>query len=277
MSTEEKSVRSTDSPLERLVAGILNSVENDCGESLDAWRQPERDLYRLARRDYVRNLRRHLSFRHLQEIVRIAETMWPGFNRKQTSLAPADRHGEAASRIASELRIHLQARPYTGPEGLALRGFYVERKRAVLKRPLIYVNTAHHPGAVATTFYHELGHHLTSEIFGAPEEPVHFFFDADYASHLDDPVELSADVLCSLRAYPQPFAREIFASPWRWGLVARTGKLPEDVFERVFKHVSSRFGLDLGAPIPARQRLNYLAGMIHYAKLRWALLAEYDL
>jgi hypothetical protein len=29
--------------------------------------------------------------------------------------------------------------------------------------------------------------------------------------------------------------------------------------------------------IPVNQRLNYLSGMIRYAKLRWALLAEFDL
>jgi hypothetical protein len=36
-------------------------------------------------------------------------------------------------------------------------------------------------------------------------------------------------------------------------------------------------GFDFGASLPAGQSFNYLTGMIHYAKLRWALLAEYEL
>ena len=36
-------------------------------------------------------------------------------------------------------------------------------------------------------------------------------------------------------------------------------------------------GSTLMERIPANQRLHYLLGMIHYAKLRWALLAEYDM
>lgn len=160
---------------------------------------------------------------------------------------------------------------------MALRGFYVEKRRRLLKRPLIYVNTAHQPGAVSSTFCHELGHHLTSQLFETPNEGVHFFFDADYAAHLDDPLELAADVLVSLAGYPDAAARRLFSTPWNWGLVARTGKLSEEVFAGVRNHAERRLGIDFTSKWPAKQRLNYLAGMIHYAKLRWALLAEYDL
>ena len=76
------------------------------------------------------------------------------------------------------------------------------------KRPqkggLIYLNTAHHPAAVGATFCHEVGHHLALNILRhADERPVHYFFDAAYSSHLDDPVELTADVLVSIAAYPK--------------------------------------------------------------------------
>ncbi|MGH7916657.1 MAG: hypothetical protein ACREQE_04250, partial [Candidatus Binataceae bacterium] len=143
--------------------------------------------------------------------------------------------------------------------------------------PLIYVNTAHHPTAVSATFCHEFGHHLSSELFGPQKEPVHFFIDADYAAHLKEPHELAADAMVSLAAYPQPLARKIFPAEWNWGLVARARNLPEAALNEVRAHIRRFYGFDLMERIPANQRLHYLSGMIHYAKLRWALLAEYDL
>ena len=182
-----------------------------------------------------------------------------------------------ALKMASQLGIHLQARPYDGAEGLALRGFYVERGRSALKRALVFVNTSHHAGAVNTTFCHEIAHHLTSRFFETSPVPVHFFFDSDYSSHLDDPAELAADVMCCIAGYPEPLARDFFSMPWTRGLVAKADKLPDVVFHRVLKHITKRYGLDLSSRISVNQRLNYLAGMVPYAKLRWALLEEYDL
>jgi len=71
---------------------------------------------------------------------------------------------------------------------------------------------------------------------------------------------------------------ELFELSWNWGLVAKTGNLTEEVFANVCEHVQRRFRFNLhAANLPAAQRLNYLAEIIHYAKLRRALLAEYDI
>lgn len=179
-------------------------------------------------------------------------------------------------RLASDLRFHLKAEPYEGPEGLALLGFYVDKHHQMLQRPLIYLNTAHVPAAVTVAFCHEFGHYLTAKLFKLWDEPVHLYFDADYASHLNDPVELAADALAAIRCYPVEIARQIFATPWNWGLVARTGRLTGDAFDKVRAYIGSH-GFDFSPDLPVQQNVNYLAGMIHYAKLRWALLAEYDL
>ena len=88
----------------------------------------------------------------------------------------------------------------------------------MLKRPLIYVNTAHHPLAVSATFCHEVGHHVSTELFGRGSEPVHFFFDADYNSHLEDPGELAADAVVSIAAYPEPIARDVLRDAMELGL-----------------------------------------------------------
>jgi hypothetical protein len=263
--------------IDRLVHQILARAPKAGRAGLRAWRRPRRELERLARRDYVRNLRENLGYHELREVIASAAKVWPNLNREQLTAPPRQRFTRMAAERASKLGVHFQARPYDGPEGLALLGFYIENETTLLKRPLIYVNTAHHPGAVSTTFLHELGHHVTAATVKTHHKPVHFFFDADYDSHLRDPGELAADIIVSLGGYPEKIARKIFAEPWDWGLVARAGRLSDEVFCKVLKHVQKRYGLDLMSRTPPGQGLHYLTGMIHYAKLRWALLAEYDL
>jgi hypothetical protein len=51
----------------------------------------------------------------------------------------------------------------------------------------------------------------------------------------------------------------------------------EPAFARVRNYLQSRYGLNLDARLPAHKKLPYLAGMIHYANLRRALLNEYDI
>jgi len=273
----ERGAGARHSSLERLVASILRTAASGNRAVLRAWRRPREDLMHVARRDYVRHVRKHLGYNQLLEMIALAEPVWPGFNERRLSAQPLRKFGKMAEHLAENLDVHLQARRYEGPEGMALRGFYVEPQRSDLKRPLIFVNTAHHPGAVSTTFCHEIGHHLTAGFFAHAPKPVQFFFDAAYASHLDQPAELAADAMCAIAGYPHPIAAEIFSAPRDWALVAKVDKLPDDVFNRVLCHITGRYGLDLASTIPIVQRLNYLAGMVHYAKLRWALLEEYDL
>ncbi|MGC1342525.1 MAG: hypothetical protein WA854_09375 [Candidatus Binataceae bacterium] len=229
-----------------LVAEILATTPEHGRAKIAAWRNPMKDLTRLARRDYVRSLRKSLSFRDLRQVVSNAATVWPTLNQKQLRTITQGQFTRTARKMTDNLQVHFQASPYVGPEGMALRGFYVDRRRRMLKRPIIYVNTAHQPGAVSSTFCHELGHHLTSRLFGAHHKGVHFFFDADYAGHLDDPIELAADVLVSLAGYPEESARRMFPVPWDWGLVARTGKLSGKVFGKVRAHAEAYFGIDFG-------------------------------
>ena len=106
---------------------------------------------------------------------------------------------------------------------------------------------------------------------------MHFFIDADYASHLEEPAELAADVMVSIAGYPEAIAHKIFATAWEWGLVARAKDLTEAALSEVRRHLKQVYGFDLTEQIPAAQMLHYLSGMIHFAKLRWALLAEYDI
>jgi hypothetical protein len=260
--------------IEQMVGRILTEAHDQEAQKVEAWKKPTDDLKRLVRHDYVRSVRRNLPYRELKTLVAAFSEVFPGFNRNVIGMKPTD---ELAA-LATTLNLHFKASPNEGDEGLALRGFYITRKESMLKRPLIYVNTAHQPIAVSATFCHELAHHMSTELLGGDEEtPVHFFFDADYASHLEEPNELAADAMVSIAGYPQPVAQKIFATPWKWGLVARAKDMTEAALAEVRGHLKKAYGFDVMELVAANQRLHYLSGMIHYAKLRWALLAEYDI
>jgi hypothetical protein len=272
------------SEVRELVGEILASAKAKGSRELAAWRHPERDIRRLARRDYAPSVRKLLGQDALQEVIHSARRIFPSLNREHEPMqidqwlkeTPAQCLDGLFARVTNRLDVHFQGSPFTGPEGLALRGFFLSRDNEALKRPLIYVNTAHHPVAVAATFLHEIGHLVASEIFDRRGRQVHLFFDADYLSHLDDVEELVADIVLSLMAYPAPVARKIFGVPWKWGVLANATELSDEVFRQVSDYFHTRFGISLGAAdIPARRKLNYLGGMIHFAKLRATLLAEY--
>ncbi len=266
-------MKARNSAVDALVTKILEDVRKAGQDELRVWTKPRRDLEHLAQFDYVRAMRRTLGFHELRALIREAKLVWPTINHGQLTMATPDQFGE----IASEQEISLQAAPFPGDEGMALRGFYVDKLTCELKRPLIYINTAHHPGAVAATFCHEMGHHVMARAMQLRGDGVHFFFGAEYHHHLNDPLELAADAVVSLAAYPAPLARKIFKSPWNWGLVARADRLPEQAVALIHKHVKKLVGIDFGGSLPPGQRIHYLTGMIHYAKLRWALLAEYEI
>jgi hypothetical protein len=267
------SVTKRPSAFDSFVTEIMTKWRQGDRRELSAWEKPQKELNRLARLDYVKYMRRTLGFRELHSLVAGAKKIWPSINSEQLRVASPYEREE----IASDLKIKLQAAPYRGEEGMALRGFYVSKSSQMLKRPLIYLNTAHHPGAVAATFAHEVGHHVMSALMDSRDDGVHFFFDAEYYRHLSDPLELAADSIVSMAAYPEPIARKIFKTEWQWGLVARAGILPDEAFALIHSHIKKLVGIDFRSALPAIQTFHYLSGMIHYAKLRWALLAEYEL
>src|SRR5271170_4639071 len=174
---------SADRQIENLISRILADARHKENAKVAAWAKPSEDIRKLIRRDYVKSLRRNLPYRQLNALVGAFAELLPGFNRETvgTNLLSV----ESLAEKARAMDLHFKASPYEGDEGLSLRGFYVTRAQGMLKRPLIYVNTAHHPLAVVATFCHEVGHHVSAGLFGLDSEPVHFFFDADYNSHLE--------------------------------------------------------------------------------------------
>jgi hypothetical protein len=271
------------SEVAKLVEGILANVKASGSRELESWHNPEADIRRLARHNYTPVLRKRLGAATLADIVRTAQGIMPRLNRDHEperienwlTATPSEGLETLFAQVTSRLDINFQGTPFTGPEGLALRGFFLDRDES-LKRPLIYVNTAHHPVAVAASFFHEIGHLVASQVFNDRRRRVHLFIDADFLEHLADIEELAADIVLTLVAYPAPIARRIFAQPWNWGVLTKTTELSDEVFGQVSEYFRCNFGVSLAAAkLPARRKLNYLAGMIHFAKLRSTLLAEY--
>ena len=260
--------------VESAIDGLLEDIPSLNRRVMTAWKNPGIDFRRLLMRDYVRGLRTGLGYSEVKALVAACEDIFPTFNQQPLGMMK----DQDFRRVARRVGVHLQAAPYVQHNGLALRGFYVTGSPGYLKRPLIFVNTAHPQLPAQTTFVHELGHHVASENLGLQAAAVNYFFDAEYSRHLSDRAELAADVTVSLAGYPANVARRIFATPWNWGLVARATNLTVAAFTEVRRHLKKSYRFDLQLKqIPEDQRLRYLAGMIHYAKLRWALLAEYDL
>jgi len=245
-------------------AGVLGAKE------LAAWKRPQDDIRRLSQRNYATSLRQRLSLDQIKELVHRATDIWPHFN--QAVLGPPSR--EFFSRAADALQLHLKAARY---RSMALYGFYVDRAATALTKPLIFVNSSHHALAMGTTFCHEVGHHFYVEI-AKPRSPkgVSFYFDAAYSEHLRDEGELSADVVVSLAGYPRSAAEMIFSKAQR-KKIARKGGLDHVLIQRIRDHLGGSYGFDFPAALSPQQNLQYLAGMLHYAKLRAALLEEFDL
>ena len=88
------------------------------------------------------------------------------------------------------------------------------------------------------------------------------------------PAELAADCLVSLGVFPGKTAREMFEVERKPSVHADAAEPP---FARVRNYLQGRYGLNLDARLPAHKKLPYLAGMIHYANLRRALLNEYGI
>ena len=111
-----------------------------------------------------------------------------------------------------------------------------------------------------------------------PERDIHALARRDYApslrKHLDragvDQVLHCAQHLPRIQSRSRP--------GWNWRVFARKTELSDEVFSQVSEYFRATFGVSLAAAdLPARRKLNYFAGMIHFAKLRSTLLGEYQL
>jgi hypothetical protein len=238
-----------------------------------ARRRPELDdfhghLSALSRLDYRKALRGHFSRPQIRTLCAELRSFLPDLNREvfaETDL----RHLAARARA---LGADFRARKFEGKEGRALRGFYVN-DYSLLKRPLIVVNTAADQVAVAAAFWHEMGHHLTRAMFGAAHDSVSLYLSTAYAEHLDRPEEIVADSVTALAGYPAFSARRLFSN----SKTARAARNAGSLISRVEPYLRDATGFNFDRRFSPVEKLHRLAGMVHLAKLREALLNEYGI
>src|SRR5271166_840767 len=222
-------------------------------------RKAEAYFRTIARRDYDAAVKRHFDRPQLKQMLKEVRKTLPTLNREVYRITEIGR----LSRIAAEMGVVLQAHAFTGSDGTAFRGFYVNGAE-VLKRPLIWVNTAAHPGAMAAAFWHEIGHHLTNRIWNTRQPPISLSFGANYRDHLADPKEIAADMVRVLGGYPKATAEQLFGGPDMESLRGDADLL----VSAARPHVRAVMGLDFQSRCSPKEDLYYLGGMIHTAKLR---------
>jgi len=182
--------------------------------------------------------------------------------------ADPDKFGPLVKRFGPR-EIEVRAEPYRKGAGLALRGFFCRADVGAKSKFVIFLNTAHHPAAVAATLGHELGHYMYGKMVGETG-PMTAFMEATFTSHLREEHELFADSVVALSAYTPELVQTI-------GRMDRLEPGRTDMsFKRIqktYEAMSTRFKVDLSQEkITAPWRVCYLTSMIHFFKLRCALL-----
>lgn len=258
-----------DKDIDRLVELILASLGLDGRGPAGRWRARLKDLRRILAADYcgtVDSLRRSGAL-PVRSLVRAAKRDFADLNERPLRFDDIVRQRIAALGIA--LRLNAQ------PHRLALRAFY---HRAGGTGALIWLNAAHPAPAVAASLGHELGHWYREQLLGAARETSTLaFFNSDFAEHLSRADELFADLFPVIAAYPHALARRIFPRGG-WQQVLSGILRPDGVIDAVRAHLRSSYDYDLGEhrKFGPPRRLSYVTSMLHFARLRWAILDVCD-
>lgn len=225
-------------------------------------------LAAIRERDYEQGIKAQFSPSELHGALAQFALSIPGLNRRKLR-GTSTRH---LHRTANRLGTDLQIGPVLQREAEGLRGFYA-RAGESLKRPLIWLNRAQHHLALAASFWHEVGHHLSTMLGERECAATIWSFDAEYSEHLDDPLEILADMLVCLAAYPKPIAKALFA-----GVPSTDRDSEADTLISISRaRMRETGGFDFTPDRPLSENLGYLAGMLHFAKMRVALLRGYDI
>jgi hypothetical protein len=250
--------------LRDLIRDILKSAE--CNGAEPSVRDAQKYFDSFSRQDYGAAIRKHYDRRQLREILAEVRRILPTLNRQVFRITDPLRLGK----IADELGVMLHADRFEGSEGRSLRGFYLDDSE-LLARPAIWVNTATHPVGVAAAFWHEIGHHLTKRIFDSHRHLTSYSFETNHQKHLSDASEIVADMVMVLACYPKAAATKLFTKD------RFPGQETDQLLSRVRPYVRSVTGFNFINQFSAQENLHYLAGIVHLAKLRAALLSNYEI
>ena len=170
-------------------------------------------------------------------------------------------------RVFDSSEVAVYAAPYTRGAGLSLWGFSCDTRSGDKGVFVIFLNTAHQPGAISATVAHELGHYIHSSLVPRHKQERKEFspMAPNFAAHLDDSRELFSDSLVALSAYGSEAVRKPRACAGKESLA--------ETIAHAQRMIRPEYRIDFGArQLPEVWRLRYLAATIHFFKLRRALL-----
>lgn len=260
------------SKIDGLASEVLATVTQNRRQRIPALAGARDEIVRLEHRAYGLSLRDCFARSEVREIVREARAKaWPDLNREPVRLGTMKEFADRATSLGADFQIAKMS----WPSGLALFGFYLNHG-PLQKRPLICVNTAHHRAAVGMAFAHEVGHHVTASLFAMRASPPLPSLYTGYEAHFDNPIELAADIAVSLGMYPQNVAEKLFRK-----LARETNRtIPEHresaARATAISYIRRRYGLDT-AGLSTQKQVQYQAALIHFTKLREALLHQYGI
>lgn len=163
-------------------------------------------------------------------------------------------------------RLAVTGAPYTSGAGRLMWGFSADLRDTSRQEFMIYLNTAHSSGAIETTLIHEVGHYLFRLMNGDRSKQHNPLFST-FVSHMNDESELFCDSLAAVLAYGDCGRR------WYAGL---NGVGADQLFRRVrelYRTIGPNYFIDLSdTKVSSEWRLIYLSALIHFCKLRSALL-----
>jgi hypothetical protein len=253
----------------KYLEAFVREMRRNAGEFSEAKiRKAHKYFESLCLRDYPAAIRKHFDPVQLRAILAELRKALPTLNEQVFRTTDPRLLGRTAAELGAVLRVDR----FEGSEGRSLRGFYLDDKK-ILERPSIWVNVAREPVGVAAAFWHEVGHHLTRPILAESRREMKFSFEASHKQHLADPAEILADMVMVLACYPKAAASRLF--PASDGKVLR-GDVTQ-VLSTVRPYLHAVTGRDFDNQFLAQENLHPLAGVIHLAKLRAALLSEYEI
>ncbi len=229
----------------------------------------------ITDRQYRRRLRNSFARSEVREILREARKAEPRLNHEAIRYGSMTELFDRAASMSARLGADFQVAKLSWPSGLALWGFYLSRGSGLQKRPLICVNAAHHRTAAAMALGHEVGHHVIARLFGTHTHPRSPSLYTGFESHLDDPLELAADISVSLAMYPRNAALKFFRENERTTIQTGEQRLGSGV-DAAAGDFWRQTGLDR-ASLSTAQKAQYHSGSIHFTRLRQALLHQYGI
>jgi hypothetical protein len=163
-------------------------------------------------------------------------------------------------------RLVVVGSPYSHA-GRSIWGFSSDLRTEAGGDFVIYLNTAHAAGAIEATLAHEIGHYLFSAMHLGYCKALNTMTPT-FAAHMDAESEMFCDSVVALMAFAD------FTDAFKVGLNGVIG------IDQILPHIADlqnalapEYRIDLlSTTFSCELRLKYLSSLVHYWKLRFALL-----